>query len=1038
MRRRIDRPPFRFPFRVHRSAFIACFLAFLFSLSICVAFGNAQEKPKQKLQEWQIDGILAALDDGYSGVKQKAFEKLGEFDAEDLKAFPKQSEEIGKRAIDILNNRQEDSSLRSRAAEALGRVGKTNDAAVQVLTAILNNRQEASSLRISVIVVLGNLGKTHDMMVPVLADILKNSKESSYTRSKAAEALGNLGKTYDRAVQVLINFLNNREEVPLLRGSAAVALGNLGKTHDRVVQVLADFLKNREEVFEVRSSAAVALGNLGKTHDRALQILTDFLNNRQEAPSLRSKVASVLGNLGKTHDRVVEVLTDIFNNSKETRALRSSAAVALGNLGKTHDSVVPVLVEILKNEEEPSYTRSRAAEALGHVGKTNDTAVQGLTAILNNRQEAADVRSSAVEALGRVGKTNDTAVQVLTNVLKNSQEASSLRSIATVAVGNRIPLLVSDVFIFIERTYDRSSSDFNDMRFAAYFYGRGNSEIKTLLKWIGSPKRESIPTQLNHDEAKKTLEVFAKAWEPSREFPNSRAELAGAIAEVAKMVRWQTGDMPLLEQHYKNLSDAKSKSADSVKAALDSLTVWKYVNQFRNIVATHLTFWVALIFAYPQSPQVQAIFFWNPWVRKIGGAGYVGFLLAWVPFLRRKLFEPFRDSLLADAKLHSFNPDAYFPDSAVTLKDTNQPQPLPTVFPEIKGQSILEGDSGLGKTLFLRHLVKASQRIVVYLPAEKCEKGVIEAIQAKLHGQAQDADFLRTLIYSGAIDICIDGLNEVSADTRATISDFVERYFKGNILMTTQPIEWSPPSTAKTYVLQPLRPDQIQSFLVLRQAVLPVSATYVQDCDRYLQSALSPNQSSEERIAAQRILSNPMDLTIVAQMLAQGRTPDLFRLQEQQYNLMASEYRQIYSSEFPLKSFSEAIYQHRLNDEPALPADEFYNELICMEDDKHKMVISRQWKDPKGEIQKEWYFRHDKIAEFFIVQTFLGDSETAKSRMYEHLGDPRFRGVYFLLATFLSIDAAQALRETLIQYAADTKDHTVSDTFVQLLRTRKA
>ncbi|MEP0919339.1 hypothetical protein NC981_21140 [Leptolyngbya sp. DQ-M1] len=78
----------------------------------------------------------------------------------------------------------------------------------------------------------------------------------------------------------------------------------------------------------------------------------------------------------------------------------------------------------------------------------------------------------------------------------------------------------------------------------------------------------------------------------------------------------------------------------------------------------------------------------------------------------------------------------------------------------------------------------------------------------------------------------------------------------------------------------------------------------------------------------------------------------------------------------------------------------------------------------EGETQREWYFQHDKIAAFFIVRTFLGD--------------PRFRGVYFLLATLLSIDAAQALRETLIQYAADTKDHTVSDTFMQLLRTRKA
>jgi len=74
--------------------------------------------------------------------------------------------------------------------------------------------------------------------------------------------------------------------------------------------------------------------------------------------------------------------------------------------------------------------------------------------------------------------------------------------------------------------------------------------------------------------------------------------------------------------------------------------------------------------------------------------------------------------------------------------------------------------------------------------------------------------------------------------------------------------------------------------------------------------------------------------------------------------------------------------------------------------------------------------------EFFIVQTFLGDSTTAQNRLLDHMSDPRFRGVYFLLATLLPLNDAKDLRERLIQYAADTKDHTVSDTFVQLLRTR--
>lgn len=42
-----------------------------------------------------------------------------------------------------------------------------------------------------------------------------------------------------------------------------------------------------------------------------------------------------------------------------------------------------------------------------------------------------------------------------------------------------------------------------------------------------------------------------------------------------------------------------------------------------------------------------------------------------------------------------------------------------------------------------------------------------------------------------------------------------------------------------------------------------------------------------------------------------------------------------------------------------------------------------------------------------------------------------------MLATMMPLDAAQNLRENLIQYAADTKDRNVSDTFVQILRSRQ-
>ncbi len=71
----------------------------------------------------------------------------------------------------------------------------------------------------------------------------------------------------------------------------------------------------------------------------------------------------------------------------------------------------------------------------------------------------------------------------------------------------------------------------------------------------------------------------------------------------------------------------------------------------------------------------------------------------------------------------------------------------------------------------------------------------------------------------------------------------------------------------------------------------------------------------------------------------------------------------------------------------------------------------------------------------FAVRTFLGKNNNLRS---EHKNDPRFRNIYFLLVNLLPLKDAETLREELIQYAADTGDHTVSDRFVQLLRIRKA
>ena len=165
-----------------------------------------------------------------------------------------------------------------------------------------------------------------------------------------------------------------------------------------------------------------------------------------------------------------------------------------------------------------------------------------------------------------------------------------------------------------------------------------------------------------------------------------------------------------------------------------------------------------------------------------------------------------------------FQDEAYFSDLDVSDPMTNEVQPIEKAIPEVKGQILLVGDSGAGKSFFLRHLVSRSQRVVVYLSAQRCVSGVMEAIQQKLHGPARDPDYLQELIYVGSIDVCIDGLNEVSAEIRAYISAFLEQHFHGNVILATQRMQWTPPATVKkTFELQLLTDQKIRDFLRSRK-----------------------------------------------------------------------------------------------------------------------------------------------------------------------------------------------------------------------------
>lgn len=458
------------------------------------------------------------------------------------------------------------------------------------------------------------------------------------------------------------------------------------------------------------------------------------------------------------------------------------------------------------------------------------------------------------------------------------------------------------------------------------------------------------------------------------------------------------------------------------------------------VFSIHLLIWIVLFLFYTKSNFVRSFFFWSPYIRKYLGLGYIHLLIIWLPMLRKIILKPFRETFIMDASIKDFNEYLYYKNIFIKEGFSDKKLSIFSAFEKLRGQVLIVGESGLGKTLFLRYYSMKSNNNIVFLPAEKCSKGVISGIQEKLHGILKDRNFLENLIYSGGIDIIIDGLNEVNPDTRAEIRNFVGIFTKCNIVISSQPIEWKPPKNVDIYELLPLNDDQIEEFLITGKGINIMnsindnrnSKIYQETCKQYINEILKGNLRNDEVNTYRYILSNPMDLTVVAQLLSLGIEPNLFRLNEQQYKEMEKYYKICHAGRaFPIDKFSHCIFNMKLNDQYILPYDDYIDEIDCME--HFKMVIRHEKFNSQGQKVAMMSFRHEKIMDFFIVFHFLHSKDLPS----KYLNDGRFRGVYFMLANLMPVNEANALREELIIYSAKSKDHNISDDFIRLLNLRK-
>ena len=397
---------------------------------------------------------------------------------------------------------------------------------------------------------------------------------------------------------------------------------------------------------------------------------------------------------------------------------------------------------------------------------------------------------------------------------------------------------------FINTSDDAAAGPFR----AAVHIGTGADARKEgselLLAWLGRPAAWPLDTVAdNTAAAERVLQLLTNNWAALSTEPRAREEAENAAMTVIEAACAMPGetrsladfvhasiawlrDLPiegpvhrcwtpqqkrtvealLADFEESHSTHEKELEADLKAEELAPVGLWLT----RSLVLWTL-FWIAFLVAFPWSRTIQAIFFWNPRVRQMMSLWFVPLLLLILPALRRRLLTPFRDDRVAQAHLDDLPKLGYFADGRARVNG-GKPVPLSQLRSGLSGVVVVQADSGLGKTSFLREVAANASRPVVFLHARDCADGVDVAISCIIH-DVQEAGFVRSLVYTRALKVIVDGLNEVAADTREKVGAFARDMSKGDVIVSTQPIEWRSPPNSRMVELLPLDRSEATAFI---------------------------------------------------------------------------------------------------------------------------------------------------------------------------------------------------------------------------------
>jgi len=200
--------------------------------------------------------------------------------------------------------------------------------------------------------------------------------------------------------------------------------------------------------------------------------------------------------------------------------------------------------------------------------------------ILNFIEDPTIILSLRVEtaiALSKIGESGDKYIPEILNFIQNKTVDLSVRRSAAEALINIQKLNLNEVVFILNNVYEANRYSFKQWRFLTYVLSGGTDKVKTLMKWIGSPKlpiigySQSTPTSLNYEDGKKTLELFLQVWNNAQELPRLQQDLAEKITVVTSLVSWKSQDIDLLQRHFNNLKAGNFSQADTLESVILNL-----------------------------------------------------------------------------------------------------------------------------------------------------------------------------------------------------------------------------------------------------------------------------------------------------------------------------------------------------------------------------------------------------------------------------------------------------------------------------------